>query len=131
MNLKLFVYGTLMSKCQQAALFFPHNAKYIEATTLGKLIDLGEYPGMVPSDDPTDLIYGEVVIAEDKWQEVLAKLDEYEDYLACDEANSLYVRRKAVATITETGEKIEVWCYLYNQDIKDYPIISSGSWLER
>ena len=47
----------------------------------GRLYDLGRYPGVVASDDPADIVHGEVYRLHDP-AATLARLDQYE---GCDD----------------------------------------------
>jgi gamma-glutamylcyclotransferase (GGCT)/AIG2-like uncharacterized protein YtfP len=58
----LFVYGTLRRDCHSGMhSFLTHYGEYVaDATCPGKLYKVDYYPGLVPSDDPRDIAYGEV-----------------------------------------------------------------------
>ena len=58
----VFVYGSLMRKVPSAASkwLYQHAAFITEDTVLGRLYDLGQYPGLVLDQESGKLICGEV-----------------------------------------------------------------------
>ena len=59
---RLFVYGTLMRGFDHPmAKLLSANADFIgEASCRGKLYLVKHYPGLVLSDDPADIVHGEL-----------------------------------------------------------------------
>ncbi len=122
----LFVYGTL-----RPALAPTRLKPLIEclkpvgtATVVGKLYDLGDYPGATLEQE--GLIVGEVVeLPED--DAALAALDSYEGYDPLDEAQSLFVRRRCAATLMD-GRTVECWIYVYQQSLDAAEWIPSGDY---
>ena len=57
----VFVYGSLMRKVPSAASkwLYQHAAFITEDTVLGRLYDLGQYPGLVLDQESGKLICGE------------------------------------------------------------------------
>ncbi len=123
--LSLFVYGTLMSNNEKSKLLFPQSAKFISATCLGRLIDLGHYPGLIKG---TDRVYGEIVMVEDPKNRILQALDYYEDYYPKDLGKSMYIRKKVIAQATQDNREYQVWTYFFNGSPEAYPVITSGCW---
>jgi len=121
----LFVYGTLRPGHAP-----PLIAKVVArlsvigpASLPGRLYHLGSYPGCKLEVDGESLIHGQVLHIPDA--AALARLDWYEDYVASDQAGSLFVRRPSRATLA-SGQPIPVWVYEYNRDIAAARLIVSG-----
>src|SRR5258707_7403100 len=104
---RLFVYGTLRSEVGHSA------HKYISscfsfagvAVVKGKLYDLGEYPGAVPSNEDV-FVTGELYEISDEavFSRAIAQLDEYE---GLDEENSkTALFRREVVTVFINGNTI-------------------------
>jgi gamma-glutamylcyclotransferase (GGCT)/AIG2-like uncharacterized protein YtfP len=87
------------------------------------------YPGLVLSDDPNEVVFGELyrLRAAD---ELLREFDMYE---ACGEGfaePTEYIRR--MLTVTRDGPTPdEAWTYVYNWPVARLPKIASGRFLER
>ncbi|MFZ7103488.1 MAG: gamma-glutamylcyclotransferase family protein [Peptococcaceae bacterium] len=122
----LFVYGTLLKGFKHPVqMFFAEQAKYVDKGSIrGQLFCLGGYPGVIPSANPGDKVYGEAYLIKDD-DRVWSVLDEYEGCGAGDEYPQEYRREKVEVTL-ETGKKITAWTYLYNLDISGYRQIESG-----
>jgi gamma-glutamylcyclotransferase (GGCT)/AIG2-like uncharacterized protein YtfP len=85
----------------------------------GTLVDLGEYPGLVPGEG---IVQGEMFEISDL--ESLKALDRFEEYSPTEKINSLYIR---LAIHLLKPDKI-AWVYIYNQDVSNSPVIESGDW---
>ena len=127
---RLFVYGTLMRGFDhQMAKRLSANADFLgEATCRGRLYLVKHYPGLVLSDDPADIVFGELyrLHAPD------ALLREFDMYEACGEgfaAPTEYVRKMLRITLGD-GATGEAWTYIYNWPVTDLPRIASGRFLE-
>jgi gamma-glutamylcyclotransferase (GGCT)/AIG2-like uncharacterized protein YtfP len=100
-----------------------------EARCQGRLYLVKHYPGLVLSDDPDEVVFGELyrLRAAD---ELLREFDMYE---ACGEGfaePTEYVRR--MLTVTRDGQTPdEAWTYVYNWPVARLPQIASGRFLER
>jgi len=109
---RIFVYGTLRSTSSAPmAREFAKNATLVgPARVPGRLIDLGQYPGLLEPNSPDDRVEGEL------WQlhapeSYLPVLDAYEGCGPDDPEPHEYQR--VVRTITRnTGEQVDVWVYL-------------------
>ena len=113
----LFVYGTLhpdlapkeiQSVVKKMILIGP-------GTIAGNLYDLGEYPALT-IDGKRKQRVGGVVFALPDDPETLRKLDQYEEYLPGDPANSLFVRSRRLVTLDD-GTRRFCWVYVYNQKL--------------
>ena len=125
----LFVYGTL----RKAAAHRVHDvlARYSEpvskAMLKAKLYDLGQYPGAILSQNPEDVVTGELYALDPKHsREALAALDEYEGIT--EGTTPEYRREKHVVTL-EDGRQLRAWVYLYCRNPRGAEYIASGDYL--
>jgi len=113
----IFIYGTLHPDRAPAAIAATAGRlrPLGRAMIQGRRYELGEYPGAVLSDDPAEIVSGEVFLMPKVQEaaEVLARLDAYEDYRPDDLENSLFLRQMTTATM-EDGSRQECWVYIYN-----------------
>ena len=127
---RLFVYGTLMRGFDHpmARLLAQHADFLGEASCRGRLVLVKHYPGLLLSDAPSDLVYGELFQLR-AGDELLRELDMYE---ACGEGfpePTEYLRRLIDVTLAD-GTAGKAWTYIYNWPVTDLPIIESGRFLE-
>ncbi len=127
----VFVYGSLRSGFQSTA--YEYISRYFnffgEAKVKGKLFDLGEYPGAVPTQDDS-FIRGELYIVknENEFSWAIAQLDDYEGVLV--EPNEKPMYRREIADIFVNDAIVPAWIYWYNGNVSDKPVISSGDILD-
>jgi gamma-glutamylcyclotransferase (GGCT)/AIG2-like uncharacterized protein YtfP len=126
----LFVYGTLMRGFDHPmAQLLSRSADFLgEARCRGRLYRIKHYPGLVLSDDPADVVFGELYRLRAP-QELLREFDMYE---ACGEGfaePTRYVRRMLPVTLDD--RTAEAWTYIYNWPVAQLPRIASGRFLER
>ena len=128
---QLFVYGSLRSGFRSPA--YEYISRYFHlignAKVKGKLFDLGNYPGAVPSGDES-LITGELYEINDASQFAwaIAQLDDYEGIDPSEGEEKLYRRELVDAFVN--NETIQAWIYWYNGDVGGKPLIASGDVLE-
>jgi gamma-glutamylcyclotransferase (GGCT)/AIG2-like uncharacterized protein YtfP len=127
----LFVYGTLMRGFDHPmAQLLSRSADFIgEARCRGRLYLIKHYPGLVPSDEPDDAVFGELY----RLRSAAELLREFDMYEACGEGfkePTEYVRRVLAVTSGE-GAASEAWTYLYNWPVAHLPRIASGRFLEK
>ena len=128
---RLFVYGTLMRGYDHPmAQLLSRNADFIgEARCRGRLYLVKHYPGLVLSDDPADIVSGELY----RLREPDALLREFDMYEACGEgfaAPTQYIRQ--MLTLTRDGQAADqAWTYVYNWPVAGLPRIASGRFMER
>jgi gamma-glutamylcyclotransferase (GGCT)/AIG2-like uncharacterized protein YtfP len=127
---RLFVYGTLMRGFDHPmAKLLSKSADFIgEARCQGRLYRIKHYPGLVESDDPSEVVFGEVyrLHARD------ALLREFDMYEACGEGfaePTEYVRKMLKVTLDD-GSSSDAWTYVYNWPVTKLPRIASGRFLE-
>ena len=122
----LFVYGTLMRGFDHPmAQLLSRSADFIgEARCRGRLYRVKHYPGLVLSDDPGDVVFGELY----SLRQPEACLREFDMYEACGEGfaePTEYVRQ--MLNVTFDGDaSSEAWSYLYNWPVAHLPRIVSG-----
>ncbi len=126
----LFVYGSLSS-----AVDHPQGQRLRREATLvgpaaiqGRLFRLSWYPGLTSSDDPADIVYGEVYRL-DTPAASLRWLDEYEGIepsarsVASSDAYERLVCRVRVADVF-----LDAWVYLYRGDTSALQRVADGRW---
>jgi gamma-glutamylcyclotransferase (GGCT)/AIG2-like uncharacterized protein YtfP len=123
----LFTYGTLMRGQPRAHFIARANPiRIVPATAPGRLVDLGEFPGLVPPRMPRHRVTGEYV-EFDPASGLLARLDAIEEYLPANERASLYIRRRIEVTLQD-ATTAAAWAYIYNRPYDPRRIIKSGDW---
>jgi gamma-glutamylcyclotransferase (GGCT)/AIG2-like uncharacterized protein YtfP len=127
---RLFVYGTLMRGFDHPmARLLAANADFLGAARCrGRLYLIKHYPGLVLSDNPIDVVFGELF----RLREPDALLREFDLYEACGEGfpePTEYVRRMVPLTLDDDAVGA-AWTYLYNWDVSQLPRIASGKFLE-
>jgi gamma-glutamylcyclotransferase (GGCT)/AIG2-like uncharacterized protein YtfP len=117
----LFAYGTLRRGAREPAreLLAGHAMFVGMGWIRAKLYDLGAYPGAVPSEQPTDRVYGEIHRLRQA-AAVFKRLDQYEGE---------HFKRQQVSVSVSTGKKISAWVYLYRGPVKETKRIPSGDYL--
>ena len=128
---RLFVYGTLMRGFDHPmAQLLSRAADFVgEARCCGRLYLIKHYPGLVLSDDPADLVFGELF----RLRQPEPLLREFDMYEACGEGfpqPTEYLRRMLQVT-GEDGTASEAWTYVYNWPVTGLPRIASGRFLEK
>jgi len=126
----LFVYGTLMRGFDHPmAQLLAANADFLgEARCRGRLYLVKHYPGLVLSDDPNDIVFGELF----RLRQPTELLREFDMYEACGEGfkePTEYVRQ--MLSVTRDGAVSEAWTYIYNWPVTHLPRIASGRFMER
>jgi len=127
---RLFVYGTLMRGFDHPmAQLLSRSADFVgEARCRGRLYRVKHYPGLVLSDDATDVVFGELYRLRQP-NELLREFDMYE---ACGEGfaePTEYLRQMLPVTLGD-GAVREAWTYVYNWPVAHLPRIASGRFLE-
>jgi gamma-glutamylcyclotransferase (GGCT)/AIG2-like uncharacterized protein YtfP len=127
----LFVYGTLMRGYDHPmAQLLSRSADFVgEAHCRARLYLVKHYPGLVLSNEASDIAYGEVF----RLRQVNELLREFDMYEACGEGfpePTEYVRRLLPVTLSD-GAEIEVWTYLYNWPVGHLSQIASGRFMKR
>jgi len=132
---RLFVYGTLMRGFDHPmAQLLSRSADFIgEARCVGRLYLIKHYPGLLLSDDPAEIVFGELY----RLRQPEALLREFDMYEACGEGfaePTEYIRQMLPVTLAdETISEAfsEAWTYIYNWPVTGLPRIASGRFLEK
>ena len=99
------------------------------ASTVGRLLDLGRYPGLVDGCRDGANVLGEMMRLHDA-AATLKWLDAYEGIEAPDSTGSEY--RRVVRPVTLAGgSQFDAWLYLYVRNPSGLRRIESGRWLDR
>ena len=128
---RLFVYGTLMRGFDHPmAQLLSRSADFLgDARCQGRLYLIKHYPGLVLSDDPGDVVFGELYRLRAP-KELLREFDMYE---ACGEGfaePTEYLRQMLSVTLGD-GAVSEAWTYVYNWPVAHLTRIASGRFVER
>lgn len=124
----VFVYGTLRQEARHPAHeMLARRAELVGLAWLqGQLFELGNYPGAVLSDNPSDRVLGELYLLTDP-KATLALLDDYEGSSEAFPEPHEY-RRRRIDVQSFGGGTISAWVYLYALPTKDLRRISGGDY---
>jgi gamma-glutamylcyclotransferase (GGCT)/AIG2-like uncharacterized protein YtfP len=127
---RLFVYGTLMrGYVYPMARLLSANAEFLgEASCRGRLYRVKHYPGLVLSEEPSEIVHGELY----RLREVEAMLREFDMYEACGEGfpePTQYLRQMLAVTLAD-GSESEAWTYVYNWPVEKLTRIETGRFLQ-
>jgi gamma-glutamylcyclotransferase (GGCT)/AIG2-like uncharacterized protein YtfP len=114
MEHKLFVYGTLHPDTAPPEVRKDVRKFRLEGkgTMRGKLLDLGEYPGVLLQKRGSNHVSGHIFsIPRDP--ELLRRLDRYEEYFPDAPDRSLFLR-KLVNVTRDDGTTERCWVYVLN-----------------
>jgi gamma-glutamylcyclotransferase (GGCT)/AIG2-like uncharacterized protein YtfP len=118
----LFAYGTLRRGAPMHGLLEGRTTWLGRASTAGRLLDLGEFPGLVPAQAPSDRVHGDLfAIADAQREELLDALDRYEG--ASFERVQQPVEGPRGPTLA--------WVYAYRGEVGGRPVLRSGDYLRR
>jgi gamma-glutamylcyclotransferase (GGCT)/AIG2-like uncharacterized protein YtfP len=123
---RLFVYGTLMHGYDHPmARLLSDNADYLGPASMpGRLYRVKHYPALIASDDPAELVYGDVFRLH-RPDALLPRLDDYEGCGPGSPQPPQY--RREVATVAlQGGATVEALVYVYNLDVARLTRIASG-----
>jgi len=119
----LFVYGTLMRRESR----FPALASQVKVALLaevpGRLVDLGDYPGMLSDPSGQGWVHGDFLKLSKLG--ILDDLDRIEGFPGFSRPGGLY-RRRILEVGMKDGRVRPAWVYLY-QGV-DGNLIPSGDW---
>jgi gamma-glutamylcyclotransferase (GGCT)/AIG2-like uncharacterized protein YtfP len=121
----VFVYGSLMRDC--SLHHFLSDGRFDgDASADGRLISLGEYPGLI---DGAGTVRGELYAFTDL-PAALDVLDDVENFDPANPEGSEFVRDSRRVQ-RNNGTEDRAWLYVYNQPRGSAPIIPSGDWRKR
>lgn len=124
-----FTYGSLLSEFENPVHdLLKKYARFLgKATFRGKLFMIDWYPGVVESENPDDIVYGEVY--EIKNQEpLLYQLDRYEGCSQNDPEPHEFERIEKTVTLLN-GKTLTAWIYIYTQPVSNKERIESGDFV--
>jgi len=122
----LFVYGTLMSNIPSSmSKFLRRRATLIgKATTVGRLYDLGQYPGFVPGGEGS--VKGELWrLEEERAEQTMEMLDAYESVTGGPEDE---YRRVELSVSVSDGGKFLAFTYEYIKPLVKASLIPLGNY---
>jgi gamma-glutamylcyclotransferase (GGCT)/AIG2-like uncharacterized protein YtfP len=127
---RLFVYGTLMRGYEHPmAQLLSRSAEFVgTAQCRGRLYLVKHYPGLLLSDQPDEVVHGELYRAY-RPQELLATFDEYEGCGPGFAQPTAYLRQLLPVTLMD-GTVSKAWSYIYNWPVEETKRIASGRFLE-
>jgi gamma-glutamylcyclotransferase (GGCT)/AIG2-like uncharacterized protein YtfP len=112
------------------AKLLSRSADYLgEARCCGRLYLIKHYPGLLLSENPSQIVFGELYRLRDRD----ALLGEFDMYEACGEGfpePTEYLRKMLPVTL-EDGTAGEAWTYVYNWPVTGLAHIASGRFLEQ
>ena len=128
----LFVYGTLKRVSDnELCHFLEQHADFVGyAKYQGQLYEVDYYPGAVPSDNPSDQVYGELYQLNGikPADSIFSILDDYEECGPAFQAPTEFVRLVQPIRL-ESGETILAWVYLYNRATDKLKKLCSGDFV--
>ena len=125
----VFVYGSLKKG------FYNHNLikefnQVSKGTIKGKMYSLGAFPAILLSDDPSDVVHGEVY--DVTTSEGLRRLDRLEGY--DPNSNYCFYNRSSVKCKTDDGRVLDVMVYHFLDDrqmsLRQRRRVEDGVWKE-
>lgn len=125
----VFVYGTLLRGEERSHVVRSLGARVtLLAECVGRLFDLGPYPGMVEvcGTEEAPLVQGELVRFYDIRQ-ALATLDTIEGFVAPGSPQNLFERCRVLVGMCD-GRVREAWTWLYRGDTSGARVIESHDW---
>jgi gamma-glutamylcyclotransferase (GGCT)/AIG2-like uncharacterized protein YtfP len=126
----LFVYGTLRRDLGAAAyqLLGRHADFYDYGTMRGRLFDLGAYPCVISSADPSHKVWGELFVLRAPGR-ALSVLDDFEGASGrCEDLAAQYMR-ESVSISSRRHGRLRAWVYLYRFATDNLTAITSGDYV--
>lgn len=126
----LFVYGTLRRDLGAAAyqLLGRHADFYDYGTMRGRLFDLGSFPCVVPSADPSHKVRGELFLLRAPGR-ALSVLDDFEGVPGGRQDWAAQYLRQSVAINSRRHGRLRAWVYLYRFATDNLTAIASGDYV--
>lgn len=125
----VFVYGTLLSGESNYRIIEP----FVQKVTPVQLRNYkmhsiqGHFPAIIKSKK-NGVISGELMyLKPPRYQKAIDRLDRLEGYIEQAPECSMYLREK-VTVITESGDQVEAYAYIWNRSLKGCPKIPHGNW---
>jgi len=127
----IFVYGTLRrdANSEMHQLLTKYAEFVSDATYQGKLYKVDDYPGAVPSDNPNDVVQGEVYLIHQA-DVTLPLLDQYEEFGPEFPEPNEYSRQKQ-SVLLKSGRFVTAWVYVYNHPTEGLELIESANFIQQ
>jgi gamma-glutamylcyclotransferase (GGCT)/AIG2-like uncharacterized protein YtfP len=124
-----FFYGTLMRGEQRfdAVRRFGLSCTLLAAAS-GRLVDLGNFPGLIDVANGRDLVQGEFMRLRNP-EKAIAALDAIEGFRGYGKSGSLF-RRTWISVDVGDGRIRSVWAYALSDNTGEGEPIPSGDWRE-
>lgn len=129
----LFVYGSLR-RGQSGAFAAPERARLYKrarwvgtARMAGRLLDLGDYPGLIEGPGTDGQVTGDLLCLHRPVGAVFHWLDPFEG-IRPGLATSQY-RRVRRTVLREAGEPVDAWVYVLRQMPRAPRVVAGGDWL--
>ena len=103
-----------------------HCSYFSSGCISGKMYEINRYPGVVESDNPEDIVYGEIYSTSSP-DTVLPLLDEYEECSDNFPQPHEYVRKKIIVSMPDSIS-ISAWVYIYCHDVSGLKRVKSGDY---
>lgn len=125
----LFLYGTLRKALKHPLLKVLNKHAFFmgHGVCRGKLLNLGKYPGAIPSGNSGDVVYGEVYGLKDP-EIILGILDRYEGCSPKDPQPGEFTRQSENILLS-TGLRLQAWMYFYNFPAEQHEAIPGGDYV--
>ncbi|MFC0184055.1 gamma-glutamylcyclotransferase [Pseudarcicella hirudinis] len=122
------MYGTLRKDYgNELHKLIARNSEFIGmADFQGEMFNIGEYPGIVSSENGGSVVKGELYKLSNSVR-LIRILDEYEEYYPENEDESIFLRKTINVKID--GKSQEAYGYLYNRPTEGLTRITSGDFL--
>jgi len=126
----LFVYGTLLRDAgNDMSHLLASYAHFVDCAIYnGKLYMVKGYPCIIPSNNHSDTVVGEVYQINEP-DKLLPILDEYEECGQGFPAPTEYVREIQDIKL-KNGKTCKAWVYIYNRSVENLEQIISGNFCE-
>jgi gamma-glutamylcyclotransferase (GGCT)/AIG2-like uncharacterized protein YtfP len=127
----VFVYGTLRKEISSSMskVLSSHCDFYSQGHMHGKMYELGGYPGVIESDNPEDIVYGDIYSIKNP-ATLFSILDEYEECSDSFRHPHEYIRKRMLISLAEK-RSISAWVYIYNHDVTGLRRIKSGDYINQ
>lgn len=128
----LFLYGSLLQQTgnqQVDRIMSRFSRPLYRGYILGRLYDLGQYPGVIESAQENDRVFGQLVELS-RAGFILPQLDKFEDYRPKDAGLGQYIRKRIKVYAQGKKTTSMAWCYIYNQPVNEDKWIRGGDWLQ-
>ena len=125
----LFVYGTLLPETGNARSRLLNDQKRIGPGRLcARLFDVGDYPAAVPSDNPADLVSGQVYRLRDPAR-MVQKLDLVEFCSGKSPDREDLFRRTVSRIQMEDGKELDAIVYFWSGENRPLTPIPGGDYV--